>query len=555
MALLLCVLLLLSAASEIAIVASLSYVIEFFYFSSTGGEATSLAAKSGSLSQLSPELALSGFMCLTTICVVIIVSTIWVQNHFGANLAAKTSLLILDVQLQIRPSIADTSLVSSGEIIKDDMFECQRTYSHIIFPVLNFISRLIFLLIVFTFFVVKSPLVLFLAIPAAISYFFIFSFVSSRLGKYGGAITKINDERGRLLEELLAVRDELAVYHSLDTATVSFEEESAKMASNQSKLQTLIAVPAPIIESVIFITAAVSCYFFFISATSATSRPDFLVSDLIFAALAVYKSLPSFQKLYNSLSDIRGNVSSLQRVLARLDASNYVAVKREKTQLQQLKAVSVPYVEVANFSFAHTPRYSSRSLDHHSESVRRVEITKRFCAGNLYIITGASGVGKSTFLRAVAGLESSFSGSIQTHGAVAYIPQSPTAIKGTIRQNIEFFRVGLCEEAIQSAFDISCLSSLTAKLDSADKIFSKGSNLSGGQQQRLCLARALAGEPQILLLDETLSALDPDTRTQVRANLDNWMKSRDRVVICVSHDDDVESWNGNVVNFDEFMRR
>src|SRR5438034_7197486 len=145
--------------------------------------------------------------------------------------------------------------------------------------------------------------------------------------------------------------------------------------------------------------------------------------------------------------------------------------------------------------------------------------------GELVALLGPSGCGKTTLLRAVAGLERPDLGQILIGGTdVSDIPtrQRPIGMvfqsyalfpNMTVRQNVAFpLRVrGQAAEQIKRRVDE--LLELVHLTDQAERY---PNQISGGQQQRAALGRALAPDPQVLLLDEPLSALDALVRTRLR---------------------------------------
>jgi NHLM bacteriocin system ABC transporter peptidase/ATP-binding protein len=155
-------------------------------------------------------------------------------------------------------------------------------------------------------------------------------------------------------------------------------------------------------------------------------------------------------------------------------------------------------------------------------------------AGTRTALVGSSGCGKSTLAKLAAGLYEPWSGEIRIdgrpfgeipaplrHPSLAFVSQDFVIFEGTIRENITLWDRTLRDpEIIQAARDAridDLVSSLGGGYDHA--LFEGGKNLSGGERQRLEIARALAGDPTILILDEATSALDPDTEKQVEQNI------------------------------------
>jgi molybdate transport system ATP-binding protein len=161
--------------------------------------------------------------------------------------------------------------------------------------------------------------------------------------------------------------------------------------------------------------------------------------------------------------------------------------------------------------------------------------------GATVALVGPSGSGKTTVLRAVAGLLRPASGRIAVDDDVFFdaarrihLPPERRRVglvfqeyalfpHMTVRQNIEYARRHAADEYLER-FRI-------AHLESA-----RPDDLSGGERQRVAVARALARDPQVLLLDEPLSALDAHTKTAVRAELHDLLASLDIPVLLVTHD-------------------
>lgn len=128
--------------------------------------------------------------------------------------------------------------------------------------------------------------------------------------------------------------------------------------------------------------------------------------------------------------------------------------------------------------------------------------------GSLAIIAGPSGIGKTTLLRVLAGFSESFTGCIRCGGSVLWMPQTPYLPKGELFDALAYPKAPdeLTDERAAALLSKARLTHLTDKLrESADW----STVLSGGEVQRLSLLRALIAKPDVLLLDEMTSGLDP----------------------------------------------
>jgi ABC-type Fe3+/spermidine/putrescine transport system ATPase subunit len=167
--------------------------------------------------------------------------------------------------------------------------------------------------------------------------------------------------------------------------------------------------------------------------------------------------------------------------------------------------------------------------------------------GQIVALLGPSGCGKTTTLRIVAGFEQPDSGSLTIAGAemrgrrpyernVGLLFQDYALFPHmTVRENIAYGprirRMGTAEveRCVDSLVGLMRLSGLEGR---------RPAELSGGQQQRVALARALATSPQVLLLDEPLSALDAKLRQELQIELKEMLTTIGRATIIVTHDQD-----------------
>jgi ATP-binding cassette subfamily B protein len=169
-------------------------------------------------------------------------------------------------------------------------------------------------------------------------------------------------------------------------------------------------------------------------------------------------------------------------------------------------------------------------------------------AGSVVGIVGPTGSGKTTLLLLLGRMfdahgEIELDGvpirslSLATlRGALGYVPQDSFLFSEPYRDNIAFGAdAPLSQERLRELVDLVCMTDEVATFPNGldQLIGERGVTLSGGQRQRTCIARALARDPRVLVLDDALSAVDTDTETRLLANLRR--AGRGRTVVIAAH--------------------
>ncbi len=211
-----------------------------------------------------------------------------------------------------------------------------------------------------------------------------------------------------------------------------------------------------------------------------------------------------FQTAYQTLGE---SMPYLERVN---DAVEQLGRSRVRRGTKRIAAIEELQLEQVSFAYSDA-----------KPALRNLTFT--IAAGESLGVVGPSGAGKSTLVQILLRLREPTAGKYRINGLdaatidaaafsrlAAYVPQDPGVLAGTVSDNIRLFRDWIDDDAIREAARLAQIHEeiLTWPEGYSTIIGQRADAVSGGQRQRLCIARALAGRPQLLMLDEPASALD-----------------------------------------------
>ena len=355
---------------------------------------------------------------------------------------------------------------------------------------------------------VQAAVVFSISIPLLAAAIFAVSFVTIPLYK------KV---QGKTDNVLTAVRNNLTgarvikAFGREDAEKEEFDRENSQLTYSQNKVGSIAAILNP----VTYLIVNVAIVLIIKIGGDRIYKGDLTQGELV--ALYGYMSqiLIELIKFANLIINLSKTAASLKRIEGIFD------IEEEEDEPRAFSETSNSHIEFKNVCI----RYENAPRD--AASAINFTLSK----GETLGIIGGTGSGKTTVINALPSFYEQRSGEIFVDGEdtrsmkkedlrkkIAIVPQKATLFKGTIRENLLWGDEGATDEELWQALEYSQSADFVkSKEGGLDYLLTQnGDNLSGGQKQRLTIARALVKKPDILVLDDSSSALDYATDASLR---------------------------------------
>lgn len=349
-------------------------------------------------------------------------------------------------------------------------------------------------------------------------------------------VQKMTDKINRVARENLTGINVVHAFNAEEFQNEKFDGPSKEMMDLQMKNQKLFAVIQPVMGLGMNALALVIYWLGAalvnnIALTDSAARLSMFSEVLVFSTYATYIVM-SFMMLVMIFMLVPQAQVSAERINEVLDRQPAV---REGTVSEGKETGTV---EFKNVSF----RYPHASEDELSNISFRVE------KGQTLAIIGATGSGKTTLVSLIPRFYDATAGQVLVDGVdvkdytfdalydkLGYVTQKAVLFSGSIKDNIFFGESAVKEDDadLKSAIEISQAEEFIEKLPEGTEhhIAQMGRNVSGGQKQRLSIARALARKPEILVFDDSFSALDYRTDAKLREGLVKELPGTTKVIV------------------------
>lgn len=349
-------------------------------------------------------------------------------------------------------------------------------------------------------------------------------------------IQSLTDDLNRVTRENLTGLSVVRAYNAEDYQEKKFEDANNILTNTNLFTQRSMAFMMPSIQ---LIMSGLSLAIYWIGAIlinqAGISGKINLFSDMMVFSQYAIQVVMSFMMLVAIFMILPRASVSAKRINEVLDTETAI----KDGTLSDGKAGIKGEVEFKNVSFSYPD----------AEECVLKNITFTAKQGETVALIGATGCGKSTVINLIPRFYDVTEGEVLVDGInvkeyeqkslrnkIGYVSQKATLFTGTIRSNVAYGDNGqevASLDDVQDAIDIAQASEFVNSMEGKEDAYvaQGGSNLSGGQKQRLSIARAIARKPEILIFDDSFSALDYKTDRILRKALEDECKGSTRIIV------------------------
>ena len=363
---------------------------------------------------------------------------------------------------------------------------------------------------------VKCALIFVVAIP--LLSVVVFGIILSTIPMYKKVQSKLDQVLGITRENLTGVRV-IRAFHQEAKESDRFRENNEALSAMQIFVGKISACMNPV--TYIIVNGAIIALIY----TGAVQVNIGNLSQGEVVAIINYMNqiLVELVKLANLIVTMTKALACAERVASVFDIGADAAyVEAQNQKLADKVDKSAPFLDFKHVSLTYQGA-GAPTLQDMNFTVNR---------GDTVGIIGGTGSGKTSLVNLIPGFYPATEGEIllegrdirtmsdeELRGRIGVVPQKAVLFKGTIRSNLQWGKPDATEEEMWKALELAQASEVVdgkpGKLDAT--VAQNGKNFSGGQRQRLTIARALVRNPEILILDDSASALDYATDAKLRA--------------------------------------
>lgn len=341
------------------------------------------------------------------------------------------------------------------------------------------------------------------------------------------AIQKLTDNINRIMREHLTGIRVIHAYNAEKYQENKFAKANDDITNNNLTAFRTISFMNPLIQFIENILT-LGIYWigtYLIAAASGLNKVNIFSNMVVFSqyAMMVVMSFMMFSMVFFILPRAQVSANRINEILeTKSTIEDGKGAKTQEKGTIQFKDVSFTYPNAQN------------------ATLKDINFTAK--QGETIAFIGATGSGKTTLLNLIPRFYDATSGAIYFDGEnvkdftrhdlrsrIGYATQKAILTAGTVRSNVAYGDKKISDDEIKAALDIAQAGDFVKSLD--QKIDQGGNNLSGGQKQRISIARTIASRPEVMIFDDSFSALDFETDHQLRSELAEKTKTTTKIIV------------------------
>ena len=388
---------------------------------------------------------------------------------------------------------------------------------------LNLIT--VFILVVWYMLSVNQKLTLWVLLPVpflSFSIYFVNTIIMRKSEQIQANLSKIST----FTQEAFSGIRVLKAFVQEEPSTIAFTKQANMYREKSLDLVKVDSLFSPLVSVLAGLSSVIVVYVGGMEVMAGRLTPGSITEFIMYVYMLTWPMIA----LGWTASQIQRAAASQQRI------NEFLNVKTDIISTENISKEIGGDIELKNVRFVYQD----------SGIVALKDFSMKISAGESVAILGTTGSGKSTVANLLCRMYDVTEGEIrvdnypiknlnvnQLRSQIGYVPQDVFLFSDSIRNNVKFGSEHMTEEQIiQAAKDADLYDNVIDFPEGFDTVLGeRGVTLSGGQKQRLSIARAIAREPRILILDDCLSAVDTKTENQILNNLQSIMQGRTSVII------------------------
>jgi ATP-binding cassette subfamily B protein len=388
---------------------------------------------------------------------------------------------------------------------------------------LNLIT--VFILVIWYMLAVNQKLTWFVLLPVpflSFSIYFVNTIIMRKSEQIQANLSKIST----FTQEAFSGIRVLKAFVQEEPSTIAFTKQANVYREKSLDLVKVDSLFSPLVSVLAGLSSVIVVYVGGLEVMAGRLTPGSITEFIMYVYMLTWPMIA----LGWTASQIQRAAASQQRI------NEFLNIKTDITSKENITKEIAGDIEVKHVNFVYPD----------SGIIALKDFSMQVAAGESIAILGTTGSGKSTIANLLCRMYDVTDGEIKIdnlpiknlnvnnlRSQIGYVPQDVFLFSDSIRNNVKFGSDEMTEEQIiQAAKDADLYNNVIDFPEGFDTVLGeRGVTLSGGQKQRLSIARAIAREPRILILDDCLSAVDTKTENQILNNLQGIMQGRTSVII------------------------